>query len=272
MNIRRFSDPKKRVLVFQGSPRKENGCADMTSKSEIVCNYILDKWSHQFDIDLINLSVGKVIIQPCKGCISTSGGMQCHWYCSCYSKGSKKPDLMYESDIYSKLESCDAFLVVSPIHWYSVTSQVKAMFDRLVCANQTITKDQAEEIFGKGNIKDSSLTGDAEISGKYKSMIKNHLSGKWAAFYVHGDDGANDYNGGENDPDKSDKNWDVKNSVMPLVYQCRYSEINCPDDLIEAFYVNKGKDYYQANLDIESTDEFFQRADSLMERLSNYII
>jgi hypothetical protein len=58
---------------------------------------------------------------------------------------------------------------------------------------------------------------------------------------------------------------------MPLVYQCRYSGINAPDDLVEAFYINKGKDYYQANLEFDKTSEFFNRADSLIERMVDYI-
>ena len=176
---------------------------------------------------------------------------------------------MYEADIYDRLLDCDAFRVVSPIHWYSVTTQVKAMFDRLVCANLTITKDQAIEIFGEGNIKNSDLTGRAEISQKYKHLLKNHLEGKWAAFYLHGDDGASDYDG--NKPDIGDINWDVRNCVMPIVYQCRYSGINCPDDLVESFYINRGKDYYQSNLDMESEGEFFLKMDRLVDRLLNYL-
>jgi len=190
--------------------------------------------------------------------------------CSCYVKGDKvKTDLMYEADIYDKLEECDGFIVVSPIHWYSVSTQVKAMFDRLVCANQTLTQDQARSIFGVGNIKNSSITGPTELEGNYDNLLKNHLEGKWAAFFVHGDDGASDYNG--NPPYTGDKDWDVRNSVMPLVHQCRYSGINCPDDLVEAFYVNEGKEYYKANLDFEETNEFFEKMSSLVEKLINYI-
>jgi multimeric flavodoxin WrbA len=70
--------------------------------------------------------------------------MHCHWFCSCYAPNDdKNPDLMYEAKIYDKLEACDGFMVVSPQHWYSVSSQVKTMFDRLVCANLTITREQA---------------------------------------------------------------------------------------------------------------------------------
>jgi multimeric flavodoxin WrbA len=270
MIIRKISDKKPNIIIFQGSPRKKNSCSNQESKSEKVANYLYEKWLPFSNIEIIDLSVGKVIIQPCKGCISTSNGMHCHWACSCFKKGStKSPDLMYEADIYNKLEKCDGFLVITPIHWYSVSTQVKAMFDRLVCANQTITKEQAIEIFGKENIKNSEITGNAELSGEYKHLLKNHLEGKFAAFYAHGDDGANDYDG--NQPDTGDKMWDVKNSVMPLVYQCRYSGINAPDDLIEAFYTNKGIDYYQANLDINKNLEFFERADNLIEKLIDYI-
>jgi multimeric flavodoxin WrbA len=270
MIIRKLSDRKPRIIIFQGSPRKIDSCANQIPKSQKVADYILDKWSPFANFDFIDLSIGDVIIQPCKGCVSTSNGMHCHWKCSCYKKGSdKRVDLMYESDIYDKLEECDGFLVITPIHWYSVSSQVKAMFDRLVCANQTITKNQALEIFGEGNIKNSELTGRAELSGEYKHLLKNHLEGKWAAFYAQGDDGANDYNG--NQPDTGDKMWDVKNVVMPLVYQCRYSGMNAPDDLVESFYTNKGIDYYQSNLDMNENPEFISKADLLIEKLIDYI-
>ena len=269
MKIRKLSDKRPNILIFQGSPRRENSCANQIPKTQKVAEYLLDRWSPFVNLEIIDLSIGKVNIQPCKGCVSTSNGMHCHWQCSCYSKESKMPDLMYEADIYTKLEQCDGFIVITPIHWYSVSTQVKAMFDRLVCANQTITKEQAIEIFGDGNIKNSDLTGRAELSGQYKTLLKNHLEGKWAGFYAHGDDGANDYDG--NQPDTGDSNWDVRNSVMPLVYQCRYSGINAPDDLVESFYINKGVDYYQANLDVEKNKEFFNRADNLIDRMIDYI-
>lgn len=270
MKIRKISDRNPRILIFNGSPRRIDSCANQKSKSHKLVDYIIEKYLPFVDFDVVDLSVGSVNIQPCKGCVSTSGGMHCHFNCSCFKKGSKKfPDLMYEADIYDRLIECDAFIVVSPIHWYSVTTQVKAMFDRLVCANLTITKDQAIEIFGEGNIKNSELTGRAEISQKYKHLLKNHLEGKWAAFYLHGDDGASDYDG--NKPDIGDINWDVRNCVMPIVYQCRYSGINCPDDLVESFYINRGKDYYQSNLDMESEGEFFLKMDRLVDRLLNYL-
>lgn len=269
-NIREFQDfygyNKPKLLVFQGSPRKLKSCANQTSKSKKLINYILEYWTQVYDIEVIDLSIGDVTISPCKGCVSTSGGFHCHWKCTCYGKDLKKKDLMYEAEIYDKLEDCDAFLVVSPINWYSVSTQVKAMFDRLVCANLTLTREEAIEIMGEGNIKNSEITGPVELSGEYRHLLKNHLAGKTAAFYVHGDDGADDYSGEQ--LNTGDSEWEVSNSVMPLVYQCRYSGINCPDELVEAFYINKGMPYYEANLDMEYEGEFFQRMDSLLNKLS----
>ena len=36
-------------------------------------------------------------------------------------------------------------------------------------------------------------------------------------------------------------------------------------------YINKGKDYYQANIDMPKTFEFFQKADVLIEKIIDYI-
>jgi multimeric flavodoxin WrbA len=269
MIIRKLGEYKPKILVFQGSPRREDSCAGMDSKSHKVVEYLIDKWSPFADLEAIDLSVGKLTIQPCKGCISTAGGFHCHWSCSCYVKGDKeKPDLMYEANIYEKLEQCDGFLVVSPIHWYSVSSHVKMMFDRLVCANLTLTKEEALKILGEGNLKNPDITGPMELSKKYSSMLRNHLKGKWAAFYIHGDNGGSDYED-RTEPQTGDIQWDVRNSVMPLVYQCRYSEINCPDDLVEAFYINKGLEYYESN--IKENPEMNQHMDLLIERLIDYI-
>lgn len=199
--------------------------------------------------------------------------------CSCYTKGDeKRPDLMYEADIYDHLETCDAFMVFSPVHWYSVTSQVKALFDRLVCANQTLTREQAIEIMGKGNAKNPDITGPMSQSGKYDHLLKNHLEGKYAAFYLHGDNGANDYQ--KNPKPESLKNYELdekmlsentKIAVMPIVTQCRYSGINVPDDLIETFYMNQGEPYYTSNIDLVNNMRPFESASNLLERLLTYL-
>lgn len=266
---------KPKVIIFQGSPRDKDTCPNMDSKTHTIVEYIIEKYSDVYDFDIIDLSVNqskKSIIQPCKGCVSTAGGYHCQWYCTCYKKDDeKKPDFMYDGDIYTKLEECDAFLVFSPIHWYSVSSQVKALFDRLVCANQTLHYDDAIRILGKENLKNSEITGKFAQSGEYNDLLKNHLEGKVAGFYVHGDDGSNDYDGKELPESFKEEKFTPKQAITPIVNQCRYSGISVPNDLIEAFYINKDKDYYTANLDLENLSKPFDNADRLLENLKKYI-
>lgn len=280
MRIRKLGDKKPKVLVFQGSPRDPDTCANMKSKTHKIVEYMVSKWSPFINFQIIDLAVNhskKPIIQPCKGCVSTSGGFHCHFACSCFSKGdTEKPDLLSELDVYTKLQECDAFVIVSPIHWHALTAQIKTLFDRLVCINQTLTVDDAKKLMGDDNIKNSEVTGKFARSGKYDGMLRNHLEGKVAAFYVHGDDGADDYKGKElplSYQDVLDDGFggNPKATVMPYVMQLKYSGVFVPDQLIEAFYVNKGIDYNTANKNFNKTKEFFDRADSLLENILAYL-
>lgn len=279
MKVRKLGDKKPKVLIFQGSPRDEDTCSGMDSKSHFIVNHIVSKWSPFVDFKSIDLAVNqskRPIIQPCKGCISTAGGYHCHFPCSCYHKGDeKKPDLLHEFGVYDLLKTYDAFIIVSPIHWYALTSQVKTFFDRLVCVNQTLTVSDAKKIMGAENIKNTEITGKFSKSGKYDEMLRNHLEGKFCAFYVHGDDGANDYSKTEL-PDSYDVmhdpySIDPKMAVLPYVMQMKYSGVFVPDDLVQAFHINKGIDYYTANKTLGKNVEFFDRADNLIDTLLNYL-
>ena len=280
MKVRKLGDWKPKVLVFQGSPRDPETCSNMESKTHKIIKYMISKWSPFVNFQVIDLAVNqnkRPIIQPCKGCISTSGGFHCHFQCSCYFKGDDvKPDLLKELDVYTKLQECDAFLIVSPIHWHALSSQIKTLFDRLVCVNETLTIDDAKKLMGDDNIKNSEITGKFARSGKYDSMLRNHLEGKVAAFYVHGDNGADDYEGKEDPQSYQDVLDDgfgnnPKATVMPYVMQLKYSGIFVPDELIEAFYVNEGINYNLANKNFNKEKDFFDRADHLLENLLTYL-
>ena len=280
MKIRKLGDEKPKVVLFQGSPRDKDTCPNMSSKTHNLIDYVLENWSQFIDFKVIDLSVNqnkKPIIQPCKGCVSTAGGYHCHMSCSCYFKGNtKQPDLLKELDVYTHLENCDAFIVFAPIHWYALPTQVKALFDRLVCVNLTLTVDDAEKLMGKGNIKKSEITGHFSKSGEHDAMLRNHLEGKVCGFYVHGDDGANDYSDANYPDSYSDVmndgfSLDPKSTIMPYILQMKYSGIYVPDELVQAFYVNRGLDYYSANVNMNREKEFFERADTLMENLLDFL-
>jgi hypothetical protein len=63
----------------------------------------------------------------------------------------------------------------------------------------------------------------------------------------------------------------AKKTVMPFIMQMKYSGIHVPNELVEAFYINREKDYYVANIDFVKTDEFLIRADRLIENLLDYL-
>ena len=279
MKIRKLGDRKPKVILFQGSPRDKDTCPGMESKTHSVIEYVIKKWSPFIDFKVIDLSINlkkKPNIQPCKGCVSTAGGYHCHFPCSCYNKGDKKmPDLLHELDVYKLLQECDAFIIVSPIHWHSLTSQIKLLFDRLVCINLTMDVWDAINVIGREGIKDSKVTGKLSKDKKYDNLLRNHLEGKVAGFYVHGDDGAYDYSNRELPPsyDVMDDGFqnNPKNAVMPFINQLKYSGVYVPDELVQAFYINKGVDYYTANLTVLKNKELFERADQLMDNLLNYL-
>ena len=60
----------------------------------------------------------------------------CVWPCNCHQKGDDaEPDLMWNLDLYARLDLADAWAVIGPHNWYGPSTNLKAMFGRLVCMN-----------------------------------------------------------------------------------------------------------------------------------------
>jgi multimeric flavodoxin WrbA len=268
---------KIKILAIQGSARNDNCCPDHESKSHrLLKNAIKDRKDVVFDVIDLSVKCDGNIIQPCKACISTAGGIHCHFPCSCYSKGSKIKDFMHEEDVYQKLENSDGFVVFSPINWDAPSSVVKSFFDRLVCCNLTLAIEDAKEILGN-DLKNSAVTRPLAKSGKYNDLLKNHLEGKYAAFFMQGDNGADDYDDIKK-PDsyieysKNNKNVnsDPIKSIEPIVKQMVYSGIyvkeGCVDGLISGF----GTDY--ATNDDKLEQELFRRSRKVVDNLINHIL
>ena len=107
-------------------------------------------------------------------------------------------------------------------------------------------------------------------SGKYKELLKNHYEGKVAAFFIHGDDGADDYKNRKMPLSMADmKNEDCmspKDAIMPIVNQCRYSGIFVPENCIEGNVFGYGKPYSQNNIEVKKSD-LINKASKLMKNL-----
>src|SRR5262245_61295882 len=89
----------------------------------------------EIDLEYLGNVYGSAKIQSCNACVSTSMALCC-WPCNCYETGNKdEPDLMWDLDLYARLDLADAWAVIGPVNWYAPSSNLKLMFDRLVCMN-----------------------------------------------------------------------------------------------------------------------------------------
>lgn len=262
------ANKKIKIVAIQGSPRTKDSCSGGDSKTAYIMKEALKSLPKDVEVTILDLKVMDTDpkIQPCKGCVSTSNGFHCHFPCSCYSKDDGTNDFMHEENVYKKLEEADGFVVFTPVHWSAPSTQVKALFDRLVCVNLTLSVDEAKKLMGD-KYKDPTTTKAMELSGKHRDQLKNHYEGKVAAFFVHGDNGANDYVGRRIPlalaEHAQDDNIDPKQAIMPIVNQCRYSGIFVPENCIMGPTIGYKKPYALNNKEFKKTDVVKQAVELL---------
>lgn len=181
----RHDDKKQspRILLIDGSSRSEHTCPGEMSKSfrliEIAQEVIEKEFSVKVDIlDLSRLAseYGRNI-HPCKACFSTAAPL-CHWPCSCYPNHALGQVQDWMNDIYPLWVAAHGVMIVTPVNWYQVTSPIKLMMDRLVCAD--------------GGNPDPTLTAGKDASQAKKIELAGwdyprHLAGRAYSVVVHGD-------------------------------------------------------------------------------------
>jgi len=177
-----------RILVIAGSDRRLYNCPGVDSKSRALMLRMADRLPQEWEIDYEDLGnvYARARIQSCNACVSTSMAL-CVWPCNCYDKNSKlEPDLMWDLDMYARLDLADAWAIIAPVNWYAPTSNLKLMFDRLVCMNGGNPREDLIEH------KDAELAMRLEHSPEWERLSQNHLEGRTAAFYVYGDGGGDE--------------------------------------------------------------------------------
>lgn len=172
-----------RVLLINGSSRSEHTCPSELSKSWRLVQLAKEVFDDAggFSVEFLDLSrlvseYGRHI-HPCKACFSTAAAL-CHWPCSCYPNHSlgQTQDMMNE--IYPKWVEAHGVMIVTPVNWYQVSSPIKLMMDRLVCAD--------------GGNPDPSLTHGKDAKEAKREELKGwsyprHLEGRLFSVIVHGD-------------------------------------------------------------------------------------
>jgi multimeric flavodoxin WrbA len=170
------------ILVINGSPRTEHTCPGESSKTwRLVqgAERVLKEMG--FAVDILDLSrqtseFGKQI-HPCKACVSTAMPL-CHWPCSCYPNYSLGQTDDWMNEIYPLWVAAHGILIVTPVHWYHAPTTLKAMLDRLVCADG-------------GNPDPSSTHGKTASEAKELELrgwpYPRHLAGRLFSVVIHGD-------------------------------------------------------------------------------------
>ena len=266
-----------RVLILSGSERRQYNCPGVDSKSRALMLRMADRLPQDWEIDYEDLGnvYGRARIQSCNACVSTSMALCC-WPCNCYEKGdSTEPDLMWNLDLYARLDLADAWAIIGPHNWYAPTSNLKLMFDRLVCANGGNPK---EALIDHKNPEQAMAL---ETAPEWEELSVNHLEGRTAAFFCYDDAGANEI-GRDGRPRKlRHKQWfdpdrepfdDPRDAYRPLVWQCRYSGVEVPDDLWTNARSGEGRPYSEDQAeDMIHEDAFMQAFDGWTDRFATVV-
>jgi multimeric flavodoxin WrbA len=176
------ADETPRILLINGSSRSEHTCPGEMSKSwrlVKIAEPIFQQMGLAVDIlDLSRLTseFGKQI-HPCKSCVSTAMPL-CHWPCSCYPNYALGQTDDWMNEIYPLWVAAHGIMIVAPVNWYQAPTGLKAMIDRLVCADG-------------GNPDPSSTHGKKADQAKALELkgwpYPRHLEGRHFAVVVHGD-------------------------------------------------------------------------------------
>jgi len=102
----------KHVLIFKGSPREKGNSSALADQVTLG--------AREAGAEVEVFSLRKLNIEPCTGCDAcqrAGGGGHCNI-----------DDDMQA--LYPKLSSADAIVVASPIYWFTLNAQTKALIDR----------------------------------------------------------------------------------------------------------------------------------------------
>src|SRR3954452_8288937 len=172
-----------RILLINCSSRSEHTCPSEMSKSYRLAEIAAEVLRGTPDVDVELLDLSRLAseygrnIYPCKACFSTAPAL-CHWPCSCYPNYSLGQTQDWMNEIYPMWVAAHGIMIVTPVNWYQVSSPLKLMMDRLVCA------DGGNPDPTSTNGKDARKAKQLELDGW---PYPRHLEGRLFSVVVHGD-------------------------------------------------------------------------------------
>ena len=172
-----------RILLINCSSRSEHTCPGEMSKSYRLLQVAREIFAADAKVQIEILELNRLAsefgrqIHPCKACYSTSPAL-CHWPCSCYPNYSLGQTSDWMNDIYPMWVRAHGIMLVTPVNWYQVSSPLKLMMDRMVCADG----GNPDPTLTHG--KDAKKAKEEELKGW---TYRTHLGGRMFAAVVHGD-------------------------------------------------------------------------------------
>lgn len=173
-----------KVLGVSGSARDALDTAQEDSNSGELLKRCL-KYCAKIGAETEFIQLKKYNIKYCKACYSTVN-TQCHFYCSCYPKGTPQGDDM-TNVLYDKILSADAIIFATPVNNFKISTLMAAFIDRCISldgslypANPASPKDKELNI---KHMKFIELTFDNGLPG---SGMLRRFSGKIAGIITTG--------------------------------------------------------------------------------------
>lgn len=243
------ADETPRILVINGSARSEHTCPGEMSKTWRLVKLAEPVFIEMgFAVDILDLSrlaseFGKTI-HPCKACVGTAMPL-CHWPCSCYPNHSLGQTGDWMNEIYPLWVAAHGILIVTPVNWYHVPAGLKAMMDRMVCADG-------------GNPDPTSTHGKNATEAKAMELkgwpYPRHLAGRHFGLVVHGDAV------GAEGVRRALSDWLTD---MQLISAGRFAELDG--------YVGYMEPYATSHRDLDEDREFQQEVQNAARALGNAV-
>jgi multimeric flavodoxin WrbA len=172
-----------RILLITASSRSEHTCPGEMSKSYRLLELAREVLTGARNTQITTLDLSRLAseygrhIHPCKACFSTAAPL-CHWPCSCYPNYSLGQTNDWMNEIYPMWIAAHAVMIITPVNWFQVSSPLKLMMDRLVCA------DGGNPDPTRTHGKDAKAAKEIELAGW---SYPRHLKGRVFTCVVHGD-------------------------------------------------------------------------------------
>lgn len=139
-----------KILVLQGSPNANGSTAILAREFAVGAR----EAGH--DVDIVN--VASLDVAPCTGCVACGYGGPCAQY----------DDF---DELREQILASDMLVFATPLYYYGMTAQLKAVVDRFCSANPRISSKRLKSALLAVAWNDDSWTFDA-LEAHYDTLVR----------------------------------------------------------------------------------------------------